>query len=454
MAKKLYRCLDCNVISEMKKCPVCGETMEKFKAKEKAKAKSDGIRRFPRLLTAESKDQSRVIKLIESKTDDFGCPGQVTEVVSGPVLTEYQFTPDRFTRYKRLKTLHEDLAIALEAESVSVLRIPGKAAVSVSVPRKERKEVTFAETLPNVFKHRSDMEVPVDFGITSRGEPFFEDLATLPHLLIAGSTGAGKSVLVNSILTSLLYIRTPKELKMILVDPKAVELMPYKGLPHLKEDPIIDAYYAFSSMEALEQEMHRRMSFLHVAKVKNLKEFNDKMRAEKRPEDILPRVLFVIDELAELVNREKKIFTKLMTAISSMARAAGIHVIAATQRPSVDILSGKIKVNFPARLGLRVPGTTDSRTIFGRQGCEQLLGRGDMLYSSPNRPSMIRLHSPHCKTEDLNRVKDLGLAFGAENNCPADFLAPDGVTIKKEFQKQFAEWKGKQPKPIQPAQVK
>jgi S-DNA-T family DNA segregation ATPase FtsK/SpoIIIE len=263
------------------------------------------------------------------------------------------------------------------------------------------------------------MELPINFGVQSNGQPYVEDLTRMPHLLIAGSTGAGKSVWINGILTSLLYMRTPKQMKLVLIDPKSVELFHYQGLPHLMQPPVAGVYDALSIMERLIQEMRRRTSNLFGFKCKNLKEYNDKMKAEGKPDDCWPYIVVVIDEMADLVLSEKKSFTDKMAQISAMSRAAGIHVIAATQRPSVDVVSGKIKVNFPARAAFRVPSSADSKTILNCKGAEHLLGKGDMFYISPER-GMQRLHSPNTKQADVDLMMKLSIEGGHVLSVPAD----------------------------------
>jgi S-DNA-T family DNA segregation ATPase FtsK/SpoIIIE len=252
-------------------------------------------------------------------------------------------------------------------------------------------------------------------------------------MLIGGSTGAGKSVFINNILQSLLYIRSPKELQLILIDPKSVELFPYKGFPHLKADPVADIYQALGLLESMVQEMRRRTANLHAAKVKNIAEYNAKMKAEGHPDDTWPYILVVIDELADLVMQEKKLFIERMAALAGMARAAGIHVIAATQRPSVDVLSGKVKVNFQGRVAFRVPSPFDSKTILGHKGAEQLLGKGDMFFVSPSKSGLQRLHSPNVKQENLEKLMALSIECGHHFAVPADSLK---IELKADAPKQ------------------
>lgn len=429
-AIKIYYCKNCKGLdgrhfcTTKKRCLLCQQLtqpldMDFVQKKGDKKKYPKGVQRFPRELAAD-KEQQVAVNIITEKCKDFDCPGRVTEIRKGPVVTEYEFVPDRFTRLKRLKSLNEDLALVLEAETVTVTRLAGKAAIGIAVPNKERKGITFADCLKNVIAHRDDMALPINFGVTSTGEPYVEDLALMPHLLISGQTGAGKSVFINNLLTSLLYIRSPKELELILIDPKSVELFPYKGLPHLKHEPVAGVYEALQLMETMIQEMKRRTSFLHYAKVKNLKEFNEKCKKEGRPDDALPYIVIVIDEMADIIMQEKKGFTEKMAQISAMARAAGIHVVACTQRPSVDVLSGKIKVNFPARVAFRVPAAFDSKTILNVKGAETLLGKGDMFYLSPVKGGLTRLHGPMVDKADVEKMMHLSIEIGHVNNVPAD----------------------------------
>jgi DNA segregation ATPase FtsK/SpoIIIE, S-DNA-T family len=412
------------VLIRKKRCILCHKLTQLFEPKvaddmDLKRKFPKGVKRFPREV-AKTDAQRKVIDVIVEKCRDFDCPGQVVEVRQGPRVTEYEFSPDRFTRLKRLKSINEDLAMALEAETVTVQRLPGKAAIGISLPNAECKEVLFDDCLKNVIAHRYDMALPINFGITSTGEPYVEDLAQIVHLLIGGSTGAGKSVFINNILQSLLYIRSPKELQLILIDPKSVELFPYRGLPHLKEDPVADIYQALGLLEQMVQEMRRRTSNLHAAGVKNIAEYNAKMKKEGHPDDTWPYILVVIDELADLVMQEKKAFIEKMASLAGMARAAGIHVIAATQRPSVDVLSGKVKVNFQGRLAFRVPSPIDSKTILGHKGAEQLLGKGDMFFVSPSKTGLQRLHSPNTKRENLEKLMKLSIELGHHFAVPAD----------------------------------
>ena len=455
--KKLYICIACPavggkdvIVVRRHRCVLCGRLMDRFDQEtmtvkgKKGKGFKDA-KRFPRELAADL-EQKRVVDIITNRVRDFDCPGKVVAIRKGPMVTEYEFAPDRYTRINKLKNLNEDLAVALSAENVAMQRLPGKAAIGIWVPNAVRTEVTFADCLKNTIAHRDDMELPINFGITATGDPYVEDLTRMPHLLIGGSTGAGKSVFLNNVLTSLLYIRSPKQLKLVMIDPKSVELFHYKGLPHLIHEPVAGVYEALDLMERMTQEMRRRTSNLFTMKCKNLKEYNDKVKkeaaglrslgdklaADKKLDECWPYIVIVIDEMADLVLQEKKSFIEKMASISAMSRAAGIHVIAATQRPSVDVLAGKIKVNFPARVAFRVPAQQDSKTILNTKGAEQLMARGDMFYLSPEKAGIQRLHAPFIRQEDIDRMLALSLEMGHVWNVPADGVAiPSGNSAEE-----------------------
>jgi S-DNA-T family DNA segregation ATPase FtsK/SpoIIIE len=453
---QLYICKACptlggkDMVTKRKRCYLCGRITDKFELPSQKKGKAGklpkGAKRFPRELAADE-EQKIIMDIITNRTRDFDCPGVVTDIRKGPMVTQYKFQPDRFTRLKKLKNLNEDLALALSADNVSVTRIPGEAAIGIAVPNKDKKEILFGETLKNVIAHRDDMELPINFGVTATGEPYVEDLTRMPHLLVAGSTGTGKSVFLNSILTSLLYIRSPKQLKLILIDPKSVELLPYKGLPHLLHDPTADVYEALGLLDRMVQEVKRRTSNLYtMGGLKNIKEYNDRVKkqaaalktagsskeeVDKKLDEQWAYIVIVIDEMADIVLSQKKEFIEKMAAISAMARAAGIHVIAATQRPSVDVLSGKVKVNFPARVSFRVPSSVDSKTILSHKGAEQLLGKGDMFYISPDKSGLQRIHAPHVQQADINQMLKLSIELGHVLSVPADGLDPKVPVIAK-----------------------
>lgn len=426
------------------RCPLCNRMTSPFSLKEEAHGNivfPKGGKKFPRTLAANA-EQQKVADMIAERCRDLDCPGKITDVQQGPIVTEYQFAPDQFTRIRKVRGISEDLAVALNVENVSFARTPAKPCLSVYVPNKERKDVLFADTLKNVIAHRNDMELPINLGVTSTGQPYIEDLAKLPHLLIAGSTGSGKSTLLHAIILSLLYIRSPKQMRLLMIDPKQVELPKYNDLPHMMQPTESSVYRALDILDATVQEMRRRMANLHGFNCQNIAEYNEKVTKEaeifrqagkldeaaRRADDAWPRIVVVIDEIADFMLQEKKLFTEKLAEISGMARAAGIHLIAATQRPSVDVLSGKIKVNFPARVGFKVPAVQDSKTILHAKGCESLLGFGDMFYMTPVRPGLQRLHSSLTKPVDIEQLKKLSLAIGHFRRVPAD--GPEATVVE------------------------
>lgn len=356
-------------------------------------------------------DQREAKETIEERAAFFGCPGKVTAVRKGPVITLYEFHPAKTTRIKRLINLQEDLALALSADAVMVRRIAGKDVVGIEISNEssERQNVGFRASLVSVKEaKKSGMELPLNLGTDPFGEPVIDDLATMPHLLIAGSTGAGKSVSLNCLISSLLTVCDPSELEFYMIDPKGVELIHYNGIPHMKEKMVTSPHYAKDLLERLVREMRRRLQLLSYKGVRDIREYNDLVDGSKDAikESKLPRIVCVIDELGDLMMQDRREFTRLIAEISQIARATGIHMIAATQRPSVDVLSGRIKVNFPARMAFKVTSMQDSRVILHMKGAEGLLGRGDMLYLSPSRASTIRIHAPWVPLSDVKVIAD------------------------------------------------
>ena len=353
-------------------------------------------------------DDQRLAKdTIEERAAFFGCPGKVVEIRKGPVITLYEFKPAKTTRIRRLIALQEDLALALSAEAVMVRRIPGKEVVGIEISNEssERQNVGFRASLASVkAAKKSGMLLPLNLGTDPFGEPVIDDLATMPHLLIAGSTGSGKSVSLNCIISSLLTVCAPDELEFYMIDPKGVELTHYNGIPHMKEKMVTSPHYAKDMLERLVVEMRRRLHLLTLRGVRDIIEYNEIGAKTNDPK--MPRIVCIIDELGDLMMQDRREFTRLIAEISQIARATGIHMVAATQRPSVDVLSGRIKVNFPGRMAFKVTSSTDSRVIIHRKGAEGLLGRGDMLYLSPTRSTTIRIHAPWVPLSDVKAIAD------------------------------------------------
>lgn len=352
-------------------------------------------------------EQREAKETIEERAAFFGCLGKVTAIRKGPVITLYEFAPAKTTRIKRLINLQEDLALALSAEAVMVRRVPGREVMGIEISNadSERQNVAFRASLASVQKAKvAGMELPLNLGTDPFGDPVVDDLAIMPHLLIAGSTGSGKSVSLNAIISSLLTVCSPAELEFYMIDPKGVELTHYNGIPHMKQPMVTSPLYARDMLERLVEEMRSRLVLLARQSVRDIREYSERGKKAVPAFAPMPRIVCVIDELGDLMMQDRRAFTRLIAEISGMARATGIHMICATHRPSVDVLSGRVKVNFPARMAFKVTSPVDSRTIVHRKGAEALLGRGDMLYLSPTRSACIRIHAPWVPLNDVKAI--------------------------------------------------
>jgi S-DNA-T family DNA segregation ATPase FtsK/SpoIIIE len=320
----------------------------------------------------------------------------------GPVISVYRFLPLGQTRVSQLEGLATDFAVLLGVEDVFVKRLPGEACVGVFVPNKERTKVTFLDTINNVWAVKDVQKIPLNLGVDHLGKPLVVDLCDLPHLLVAGSTGSGKSTLLSSLLASIIYCISPERVQFILSDTKAVEFGHFIGAPHLLYEPATTVYQTLERLEYVIDEMEDRLKILSKLGFRNIHEYNK--QPSKGP---LPFLVIVIDELADLMmfkgekRGETKIATEKIGTIVQKSRAAGIYFIAGTQRPSVNIVAGSIKANFPARLTFRLPSEIDSRTVIGTTGAEHLLSQGDMLFVNPNRPAVQRVHAPYATITDI-----------------------------------------------------
>jgi S-DNA-T family DNA segregation ATPase FtsK/SpoIIIE len=358
------------------------------------KAASTGTQRSDApLLTP---DQQNVITTVVVKLAQLG--HEVvwqTPVTVGPLITTYRFLPRAAAKVAQIASCADDLALALKVEDVLVRRLPGEAAVGVSVPNAMRQPVLWRDLLA---APSGEAALPLNFGVDSEGKPFREDLAQLPHLLVTGATNGGKSVFIRSLIASLIYWQTPEQVQFILSDTKKVEFGHFIGAPHLLFEPSRTKYDTWERMDWLTEEVDRRLRVLAAAGVQNINQYH-------KQGGRMPYIVFVIDELYHILcggeRGESKIADGKLGRIVSESRAAGVHVIGGTQRSSVDIIAGSIKANFPARLTFRLPSQEDSRTIIGHSGAEHLLARGDMLYCSPNHPATFRLHSGYASTEDI-----------------------------------------------------
>ncbi|HEX9186575.1 MAG TPA: DNA translocase FtsK, partial [Vicinamibacteria bacterium] len=351
-------------------------------------------------------------RILQSKCSEFGVMGTVKEIHPGPVVTTYEFKPDAGVKYSKIVGLADDLALALEAESIRIDRVSGKGNVGIEIPNEVRETIYFREILESEAFRRASGRLTLGLGKAVNGDVWITDLAAMPHLLIAGSTGTGKSVGLNCMIASILVRSTPDEVKLILIDPKRLELGVYEDIPHLLTPVVTDAKIASNVLKWAVTEMERRIRMLASEGVRNIEQFNNIIRAEKgaRDEDTgeelkpLHYVVIVIDELADLMMVSSHEVEESITRLAQMARAVGIHLILATQRPSVDVITGLIKANFPSRISFRVAARVDSRTILDSIGAEQLLGRGDMLFLPPGSARLIRVHGAYVTEHEIARL--------------------------------------------------
>ena len=350
-------------------------------------------------------------RAIESKCDEFGVEGRVTQINPGPVVTTFEFKPEAGIKYSRIIALTEDLCLALQAESILIERIPGKSTVGIEVPNDRRQTIALREILEASEFTNSPSKLTLAMGRDLHGRIRVTDLSSMPHLLIAGSTGTGKSVFINSLIISILYKATPEEMKLVLVDPKRLELSLYEGIPHLLAPVVTDPKVAANVLRNATREMENRLKLLAQRGVRNIDQYNRTFQkqqslslfdsVEESEHKPLPYLIIVIDELADLMMVDTNTVEESITRLAQMARAVGIHLILATQRPSVDVITGLIKANFPARISFRVASKVDSRTILDSNGSESLLGRGDMLYLPAGSARLHRIHGPLVTEEEI-----------------------------------------------------
>jgi len=330
---------------------------------------------------------------------DFGVSGSIKKVSHGPVVTLNEFEPAAGVKVSKIINLSDDIARNTSSESARIATIPGRSTVGIELPNSTRENVYLSEILSNSDFARKDIRLPIALGKNISGVPVVGDLASMPHLLIAGTTGSGKSVCINTIILSLLYRHTPNKCKFILIDPKMLELSAYEGIPHLLCPVITEAKKAASVLGWVVKEMENRYRLMTKEGVRNIDGYNAKHTLT------MPYIIVVVDEMSDLMLVAGKEIENYIQKLSQMARAAGIHIIMATQRPSVDVITGTIKANFPTRISFQVTSKIDSRTILGEQGAEQLLGKGDMLYmSSANR--IVRIHAPFVSDNEIEKVNN------------------------------------------------
>jgi DNA segregation ATPase FtsK/SpoIIIE, S-DNA-T family len=356
----------------------------------------------------ELREEARV--LVE-KCAEFDVRGQVVQINPGPMVTTFEFKPEAGVKYSRVTGLADDLCLAMRAESILIERMPGKSTVGIQVPNHEKETIHLRDVIESETFARSRSRLTISMGKDINGRIVTADLASMPHVLIAGSTGSGKSVAINAMIMSLLYRTTPQQVRLILVDPKRVELGMYEGVPHLFTPIITEPKLAANALRNAVREMERRLKLLASRSVRNIDQYNKLFEASTpslfdngEQEEPLPYIIIIIDELADLMMLDRANVEESVTRLAQMARAVGIHLILATQRPSVDVITGLIKANIPTRISFRLATKVDSRTILDTNGAEALLGRGDLLFLGPGTSRLMRLHAPYVSEKETAAV--------------------------------------------------
>ncbi|NYF88520.1 DNA translocase FtsK [Tunturiibacter empetritectus] len=375
-----------------------------YRSEEHAVVREDALREEARVLV--------------EKSAEFGVDGQVTQINPGPVVTTFEFKPEAGVKVARITGLADDLCLAMAAESILIERMPGKSTVGIQVPNHERETIWLRDVVECESFAQSKSRLAIALGKDINGRIVTADLASMPHVLIAGSTGSGKSVAINAMIMSVLFKSTPEQVRMILVDPKRVELGMYEGIPHLFTPIITEAKLAANALRNAVREMERRLKLLAANHVRNIDQFNKLFDhgSEYLFEDVnqepLPYIIIIIDELADLMMLDRANVEESITRLAQMARAVGIHLVLATQRPSVDVITGLIKANVPTRMSFRLATKVDSRTIIDSNGAESLLGRGDMLYLPPGTSRVQRVHAPFVTEKEISAVTEFWKAQG------------------------------------------
>jgi DNA segregation ATPase FtsK/SpoIIIE, S-DNA-T family len=387
--------------------------------------------------TQELKDTAARIK---AKLEEFNVMGSVVQINPGPVVTTFEFKPDAGVKIAKITTLSEDLCLGLQAESILIERIPGKPTVGIEVPNSRREQISLRQILEADEFYDASSRLTVALGKDISGRFRIAEMEKMPHLLIAGSTGSGKSVMLNALIMSILFKSTPEEVRMIMVDPKRLELGLYEGIPHLLTPVITEPKKATNALRNAVLEMERRLKLLASYGVRNIDQFNKKIRAIRDkpltlfddqgdedaagPEQPLPYILIIIDELADLMMQDRAGVEESIIRLAQMARAVGMHLVVATQRPSVDVITGLIKANFPARISFRVATRVDSRTVLDVMGAEHLLGKGDMLFLPPGTSRLLRVHGAFVTESEINEVVEHWKSQGMPEYDQTFLLAP------------------------------
>jgi DNA segregation ATPase FtsK/SpoIIIE, S-DNA-T family len=394
------------------------------------------------LLTAE--DLTGEANLLVTKLKDFDIEGKVTEIHPGPVVTTFEFEPAAGVKVSQIVSREDDLAMALRAQRIRILApIPGKAAVGVEIPNRRRRMVYLREVLSSAEYESSHAALKMPLGVDVVGQPYVADLTKMPHLLVAGATGSGKSVCLNAIITGLLFQLEPSELQIVMIDPKMLELSAYNGIPHLVFPVITQAKQASRALRSVVAEMEKRYKLMAKSGARHISGYNEKVAAglvpgeydERKMREVpapkLPYLVVVVDELADLMLTAPGEIEEPVARLAQMARAVGIHLILATQRPSVDVITGVIKANFPSRMAFQVASKTDSRTVLDMNGAENLLGNGDMLFMPAGRPEPYRIHGAYVSEDETARVVEFWRAKAAGAATHAATLATD-MTLNAE----------------------
>ena len=386
-------------------------------------------------------------KILEKKLLDFGVEGRVLEVRPGPVVTMYEFEPAAGVKVGRITNLADDLALAMKAMSIRIIApIPGKSVVGIEVPNQTRDTILLREMMECPLFGKSRSRVTLALGKDISGAPYVSDLARMPHLLVAGATGTGKSVAVNAMILSVLFKATPEDVRFLMVDPKMLELSAYEGIPHLITPVITDPKKAANALRHIVAEMGRRYKMMAERGAKNIEKFNQMVEeGGKEGEKKLPFIVVIIDELADLMMTSGKDVEECLVRLSQMARASGIHLLIATQRPSVDVVTGLIKTNFPARIAFQLPSKTDSRTILDAGGAETLLGQGDMLFLPPGTSKLMRIHGAYVSEPEIKKVTDFWRKQGSPTyeeitaDAPDSGLTDEEADLGEEFLRRYDE---------------
>ena len=354
--------------------------------------------KVPEKKVKNAKEEKKVdADFLEKVLLDFGVQGKITKISTGPVVTLNEFEPAAGVKVSKIVNLSEDIARNTSSESARISTIPGSSTIGIELPNSSRDNVMLREIISSPKFNNKDLKLPIALGKSISGQPLIGDLTSMPHLLIAGTTGSGKSVCINTIILSLLYRHKPEICKFILIDPKMLELSTYEGIPHLLCPVITEAKKAASVLGWVVKEMENRYKLMTKVGVRNIDSYNAKHKIS------MPYIVVIVDEMSDLMLVASKDIENCIQKLSQMARAAGIHIIMATQRPSVDVITGTIKANFPTRISFQVSSKIDSRTILGEQGAEQLLGKGDMLFmSSANR--ITRIHAPFVSDNEIEKI--------------------------------------------------